>query len=82
MLAATGSQIMRSLASPASDVPGWRSQRAAAKFLGRTRESAERPRENKSNFNAVEIEEAISALAEQALDAHEFPFAFLASACP
>src|SRR6202140_2533918 len=28
-------------------------------------------------MNAVEIEEAISALAEQAFDAAEFPFAFL-----
>ena len=28
-------------------------------------------------MNAVEIEEAISALAEQPFDAHEFPFAFL-----
>tara|TARA_R110000787_G_scaffold16622_17_gene50525 strand:- start:22121 stop:24901 length:2781 start_codon:yes stop_codon:yes gene_type:complete len=28
-------------------------------------------------LNAVEIEEAISALAEQPFDAHEFPFAFL-----
>lgn len=28
-------------------------------------------------MNAVEIEEAISALAEQAFDAPEFPFAFL-----
>lgn len=28
-------------------------------------------------MNAVEIEEAISALAEQAFDAVEFPFAFL-----
>jgi hypothetical protein len=30
-------------------------------------------------LNAVEIEEAISALAEQPFDAHEFPFAFLQS---
>src|SRR5258708_20351566 len=29
------------------------------------------------HMNAVEIEEAISALAEQACDAAEFPFAFL-----
>nr|WP_244464741.1 hypothetical protein [Martelella endophytica] len=28
-------------------------------------------------MNAVEIEEAISALAEQPFDAEEFPFAFL-----
>ena len=28
-------------------------------------------------LNAVEIEEAISALAEQPFDAQEFPFAFL-----
>jgi hypothetical protein len=28
-------------------------------------------------MNAVEIEEAISALVEQAFDAAEFPFAFL-----
>jgi hypothetical protein len=28
-------------------------------------------------LNAVEIEQAISALAEQAFDAQEFPFAFL-----
>ena len=28
-------------------------------------------------MNAVEIEEAISALAEQSFDAQEFPFAFL-----
>ncbi len=28
-------------------------------------------------MNAVEIEEAISALAEQQFDAEEFPFAFL-----
>jgi hypothetical protein len=30
-------------------------------------------------LNAVEMEEAISALAEQAFDAQEFPFAFLAT---
>jgi hypothetical protein len=30
-------------------------------------------------MNAVEIEEAISALAEQPFDAAEFPFAFLAA---
>ena len=28
-------------------------------------------------MNAVEIEEAVSALAEQPFDAQEFPFAFL-----
>jgi len=34
-------------------------------------------------MNAVEIEEAISALAEQTFDAAEFPFAFLqAWTCP
>jgi hypothetical protein len=36
------------------------------------------PNEKKSNpLNAVEIEEAISAAAEQPFDAQEFPFAFL-----
>jgi hypothetical protein len=40
--------------------------------------SAEQTRERKSkNLNAVEIEEAISALAEQPFDAEEFSFAFL-----
>jgi hypothetical protein len=39
---------------------------------------AENPKEIKSKkLNAVEIEEAISALAEQSFDAQEFPFAFL-----
>jgi hypothetical protein len=45
---------------------------------GRAGEVAKRPREWKSkNLNAVEIEEAISALAEQPFDAQEFPFDFL-----
>src|SRR5260221_6923625 len=34
-------------------------------------------RQSGGTVNAVEIEEAISALAEQAFDAAEFPFAFL-----
>ena len=41
-------------------------------------ESAANPQDNKSKtLNAVEIEEAISVLSEQPLDAQEFPFASL-----
>jgi MmeI, N-terminal domain len=41
-------------------------------------EKCAKPQDKQSNkLNAVEIEEAISALAEQPFDAQEFPFAFL-----
>jgi hypothetical protein len=45
---------------------------------GGTRGKRCKPQDEKSkNLNAVEIEEAISALAEQPFDVHEFPFALL-----
>jgi hypothetical protein len=42
-----------------------------------SRVAAEKNRAERGGMNAVEIEEAISALAEQPFDAGEFPFAFL-----
>jgi hypothetical protein len=45
---------------------------------GAREKRAAKPQHKQSNkLNAVEIEEAISALAEQPFDAQEFPFAFL-----
>jgi hypothetical protein len=56
-----------------------RSEAPGAKFKpGTARKSAAKPQDNQGKkLNAVEIEEAISALAEQPLDAQDFPFAFL-----
>jgi hypothetical protein len=39
----------------------------------------QRPRSARTHMNAVEIEQAISELAVQPIDAAEFPFAFLAA---
>jgi hypothetical protein len=42
-----------------------------------TRKALQTARQEEQEVNAVEIEEAISALAEQPFDAQEFPFTFL-----